>query len=282
MGRTYNEERGVQFVHANGLRFGYLEQGEGPLALLFHGFPDTPHTWSDFAPRLAAAGYRVVMPFLRGYAPTQIPEQDATTEHRGRDGLGLIEALGADSAVLIGHDWGADVVYAATAIDPTKVDKLVTVAIPHPATLGFSFRGLWIARHFLYLRPRRSGVRRMAKNDFAEVRTLYERWSPTHDWPDAEFEAVKNTFSAPGSLDAACGYYRTIDPIRVPDFYERQIPVDTLCIYGADDPGVGAGDFEIARQRFSGVYQVEQLPGGHFCHRESPDQFAERVLGFLA
>ncbi len=61
-------------VKANGLEFAYLEQGQGPLVLLMHGFPDNAHTWSHQMPALAAAGYRAVAPFLRGYPPTQIPD----------------------------------------------------------------------------------------------------------------------------------------------------------------------------------------------------------------
>jgi hypothetical protein len=67
--RTYIPESNVSFVEANGLRFGFLAEGDGPLVLLMHGFPDTPHTWDHVRPALAAAGFRAVSPFMRGYAP---------------------------------------------------------------------------------------------------------------------------------------------------------------------------------------------------------------------
>src|SRR5262245_64260522 len=96
-----------KFVDANGLRFGYLEQGSGPLVLLLHGFPDTALTWDRAMPALAQAGYRAVAPFMRGYAPTAIPADGAyDTETLGKDAIALIHALGADAAVVIGHDWG--------------------------------------------------------------------------------------------------------------------------------------------------------------------------------
>lgn len=66
MTRVYVPEEGVLFVEANGLEFGYFEEGEGPLVLMLHGFPDSPHTWDDLRPALAREGYRVVTPFLRG------------------------------------------------------------------------------------------------------------------------------------------------------------------------------------------------------------------------
>src|SRR5580704_11780688 len=96
----------LHFVDANGLKFAYLEEGTGPLVLLLHGFPDTAHTWDDLRPQLAAAGFRAVSPFTRGYHPTGVPDRDATQETLARDALALIEALGESSAVVVGHDWG--------------------------------------------------------------------------------------------------------------------------------------------------------------------------------
>ena len=66
----------VRHIEANGLRFAYLEEGRGPLVLLLHGFPDTPHSWDHVRPRIAARGFRAVSPWLRGYAPTAIPARD--------------------------------------------------------------------------------------------------------------------------------------------------------------------------------------------------------------
>src|SRR5258708_3650864 len=97
----------IQYVTANGVRFAYLEEGRGPLVLLLHGFPDTPQTWDRARPALAEAGYRAVTPFMRGYAPTEIPHAEAyDSDTLGRDALALIEALGERDAVVVGHDWG--------------------------------------------------------------------------------------------------------------------------------------------------------------------------------
>src|SRR5580698_9273016 len=102
------------FVEANGLRFAYLEEGSGPLVLLVHGFPDTPHTWDAVRPAVAALGYRVVTPFTRGYYPTAIPADGAyDSDTLGRDVLALIPALGETRAIAVGHDWGASAVYSA-------------------------------------------------------------------------------------------------------------------------------------------------------------------------
>src|SRR2546430_9681560 len=100
-------------VQANHLRLRYLEIGEGPLALCLHGFPDSPWTYRFLLPELARAGYRAVAPFMRGYAPTEIPaDGDFSTRALAKDPNALHEALGATSdAVLIAHDWGAPAAY---------------------------------------------------------------------------------------------------------------------------------------------------------------------------
>jgi pimeloyl-ACP methyl ester carboxylesterase len=98
----------VKFVLANGLRFAFIEEGDGPLALLLHGFPDTAHTWDAVRPALAHAGFRAVSPFTRGYFPTDVPIDAAYDVNTlGRDVLELITALGASKAIVVGHDWGA-------------------------------------------------------------------------------------------------------------------------------------------------------------------------------
>src|SRR5947208_14232431 len=95
-------------IRANGLDFAYLEEGEGPLVLFLHGFPDTAHSWSHQVPALAAAGYRAVAPYLRGYPPSEIPRDGFYDKGTlAADVAALIRALGAGAPVhRVGQDWG--------------------------------------------------------------------------------------------------------------------------------------------------------------------------------
>ncbi len=281
--RVHVPEEGVLTVEANGLTFGYFEEGEGPLVLLIHGFPDTPHTFDDIRPALAQAGFRAVSPFTRGYTPTGIPADplayDARTQ--GEDVLALIEALGEEEAILVGHDWGAMAVYAAASLAPEKVSQLVTVAIPHPLGVTFDAEFLMNGSHFLYL-AQDDAVEVMSANDFEHVEELYARWSPTWEPPTSEYEPVKNVFAAPGALEAVLGYYRAASPVPDPIFM-TPISVPTLTIAGRDDGVTPLAFFEDARVGFEdGVYTVVELPGGHFTHRESPDLFLSALLEFLS
>lgn len=278
--RQYQAPSGWVPVEANGLTFACLQAGAGPLVLLLHGFPDTAHTWSHLMPALASAGYRVVAPFMRGYAPTTRPTgDDFGAETLGRDVLALMDALGAASAAVVGHDWGAMAAYAAASLAPARVAGLATLAIPHPATLRPSPKKLWGVRHFFALRLP-GATRRFAANDFAEVRTLFERWSPGFDWTDDELDAVRNAFSAPGSLDAALGYYRCLSLIT-PRFLRSKLPMPALVLGGLTDGVAETADFEASRRMFTGRCDVQMLPGGHFLHREHPAAVERALRGWL-
>lgn len=270
----------LEQVEANGLGFAYVERGQGPLVLLLHGFPDTPYSYGPALQALADAGFRAVAPFLRGYAPTGIPEQrDVTVEMIGRDTVALIKALGHDSAIVVGHDWGAAAAYYAAAAAPDQVTKLVTVGVPHPATVRPNRRILWVGRHFIYLRWPTAGMW-MKRRDFAHVDALYRRWSPTWRFTPEETAPVKKCFAEHDCLDTALGYYRAVRPGHVPDVLRGKISVDTLTFAGLDDPALQVSDYERARRKFAAAYEVIGLPGGHFMHRESSDAFVEHLIRF--
>jgi len=269
----------MKTVSANGIRFAYIEEGEGPLVLLLHGFPDTAHTWDHARPRIAAKGYRAVSPFMRGYSPTEAPPRDAHAETLARDTLALIDALGAKDAILVGHDWGAAAVYGASALGADRVRKLIAVGIPHPATLKPSLEQIWGVRHFaLYKLPGAS--RRFARDDLASLRHIYRRWSPTWSPSDEEFSDVRACFSDRASLDAAFGYYRALT-FTPPAFMRTKVAVPTVVFSGNDDPNTSRKDYERGKRMFTGDYVIEEMPGGHFLHREHPDEFASRLLSHL-
>ena len=270
----------MQTVEANGIRFAYLEAGEGPLALLVHGFPDTAHTWDHVLPQVAAKGYHAVAPFTRGYHPTEVPARDPDARTLGLDVLALIDALGGGApATLIAHDWGASAAYTAAALAPEKIARLITVAIPHPLSITPSLKMLWQVRHF-FLYKLASAPARFAKDDFAALDAIYRRWSPAWDVAPEELAAVRECFSHPASLNAAFGYYRQLS-LRPPSYLKKKLPMDTVCFAGTDDPILTPAVYHRAKRWFTGAYTVEEMPGGHFLHREHPKRFAELLLAHV-
>ncbi|MDP3157536.1 MAG: alpha/beta hydrolase [Archangium sp.] len=266
-------------VDANGLRFVYLAWGEGPLVLALHGFPDTPHTWDVIGPAIAAKGFRVVAPFLRGYAPSGALARDTTPRDLGEDTLALMTALGAQRAHLVGHDWGAEAVYAAVGLAPERVITLTAIGIPHRAAVRPTPKLGWALRHFATLRLP-GAEQRFARDDFAELEVLIRRWSPTWKFTAAELAPIKACFRSAGTVHAALGYYRAAS-VFLPAFMKHRIAVPTLNFAGADDPGVSPSVYEATRTHYSGAFEVAVIPGGHFCHREAPEPLITKLLSHV-
>jgi pimeloyl-ACP methyl ester carboxylesterase len=277
-------------VRANGLEFAYHELGEGPLVLCLHGFPDTADTWlDDIAPAVAKAGFRVVAPYMRGYAPTAIPDDRRFgVRELGQDVLALIQALGAEQASLIGHDWGASAVYSALAQGQERVRCAVTLDIPHLGAVRPSIRGLWTLRHFIAFQFRKRTLRWLARDNFQGLDALYKRWSPTWNVPAEHMARVKRCFAEPGVPESALGYYwsfrenqRGEEGKRTREILRRKISVPSLIFARSNFPGV-TPSFERSRHFYTGPFELVYVEGvGHFIHREAPKKVIEKTLPFL-
>ncbi|HKP60385.1 MAG TPA: alpha/beta hydrolase [Polyangiales bacterium] len=266
-------------VRANGLRFACVDEGRGPLVLLLHGFPDTPQTWDATRSALAKAGYRAVSPFMRGYAPTEIPAVEAyDADTLGRDVLALIEALGEERAFVVGHDWGAIAAYSAAGLSPERVRMLITLAIAHPAATRPTLRLVWGFRHIFRLR-RRNAATSLRAGELRYVDELVQRWSPEWKVPPGETDAVKRVFREPGCLEAALAYYRAIGP-RLPQAQRPKVRVPAAAFAGTSDI-VPLAAYERARSRYEDRYEVVVMPGGHFMHREHPEHFTRELVRVL-
>lgn len=121
-----------RFVDVNGIRMHLVEQGNGPLVVLCHGFPESSHSWRHQLPALAAAGYRAVAPDLRGFGQTDSPESvdRYTLLHLVGDLVGLLDVLEVESAVLIGHDWGATLAWHAALLRPDRFFGVAALSVP--------------------------------------------------------------------------------------------------------------------------------------------------------
>ena len=196
-------------VQANGLNFHYLEMGEGPLALCLHGFPDHAYSFRHLLPDLAGAGFRAVAPFMRGYAPTEAPEDgNYRAVLLARDAVALVDALGGGQAYLIGNDWGAGAVIGASVLAPEKVNKLVIIAsgrVDEELAMDYWYlRGTW---HFYFFQMP-FAERAVAHNDYAYVEQWWRDASPEWEIPASALESIRETFRKPGVVEAALGYYR--------------------------------------------------------------------------
>jgi pimeloyl-ACP methyl ester carboxylesterase len=275
----------VKYVNVNGVRFAYIEEGQGPLVLLLHGYPETARSWAAVQKRIAAAGYRVVAPYMRGYPPTDFAA-DYSVKALGLDVLALIDLLSEDqTAVVVGHDWGAAAAYRAAAEDPSKIRKLVAVAIPHPRSIAGDLTVFWDAPHFVYYQfP--WAERLLWSKDFAHVERIYRQWAPSYDPPKEVIDDIKATLRVPGATASTLGYYWALfmaDRADSEAAAAKDLPMPALMITGDEDIPMRSGRYDKARAAFTGPYKLVTLGGvGHFPQLEAPDQTAEAIINFLA
>jgi pimeloyl-ACP methyl ester carboxylesterase len=255
---------------------------DGPLAILLHGFPDTAHTWRHLGPELAADGWRVVAPFLRGYAPSGVPaDGSGDVAALVSDILGIHRVLGGGpDAVVVGHDWGAIATNALAAHEDCPFAKVVVMAVPPltafaatppPRMLLRQLRNSWyILFNRLPWLPEANHERL--------VRKLWRDWSPGYD-ASADLPAVLEAMASPENRRAVIGYYRAlVSPLGPPPAYRRWKGAELsppltplLYLHGVDD---GAMDIRLARLAEpslpEGSTMVEVPDAGHFLHLEQP------------
>ena len=277
----------------DGMNVAWLEQGQGPLAICLHGFPDSAHTYRYLLPALAAAGFRAVAPFTRGYAPSDLaPDGLYQSGARGRDACRLHDALGGDSdAVIIGHDWGSGAANIAAVVEPDRWSKVVLMAVPPGSRVTkafFDYRQIRRSSYmFFFQHPLSEAV--VPHDDYAFIKGLWSDWSPGYDHT-TDVEYFKASVPDPQHLAAALGYYRaTFQPdLRSPDLHEwdaagAKCPSQpTLYMHGVDDGCIGievADGLEADLADGSAVNRVEGA--GHFLHLEKPDIVNAAIVGFL-
>ncbi len=221
-------------VEANGIRLHLAEAGEGPLVLLCHGFPESWHSWRSQLKALAEAGYHAVAPDMRGYGETDRPEEieKYTIFHLVGDMVGLIDALGAERAVVVGHDWGAPVAWHAALLRPDRFRGVVGLSTPFwprgsRRPTGGMPQDQMSVHYQLYFQAPGVAEAELERDPRGAVRRLL--YSASGDAP----RGADNMFGdeAPGMVPRSGGCLaRTIDPERLPpwlteadvDFYGRE------------------------------------------------------------
>jgi pimeloyl-ACP methyl ester carboxylesterase len=274
---------------------------DAPLALCLHGYPDTPWTWRHVGPQLAARGWRVVAPYARGYAPTDLaPDGSYEVAALARDVVGLHAALGGDDrAVLIGHDWGAVTAYLLAAYRPELFRRVVTLAIPpvelvaviarRPARLPLELpllarqlRMSWYM--FFQLLP---GISERSLPTL--IPRLWEAWSPGY----AAHEDVQHVLAAlPDARHrtAALRYYRALlKPWTQQPAYAQERSwllraprTRLLYLHGEQDGCMQAALARRGGEILPAGSSFELMPDvGHFLQLEDPGGVGTRIAAFI-
>jgi pimeloyl-ACP methyl ester carboxylesterase len=267
-------------VAGDGVTLAVADEGEGPAVVLLHGFPDSSRLWRNQVPVLVGAGFRVVVPDLRGFGESDRPDavEAYAIRHSVADVAAILDALEIERAHVVGHDWGAAVAWLFTAFLPARVDRLVALSVPHPATL----------------RERTIEQREKAWYQlWFQFPGVAEEVLPRDDWKlmrellrgAGDIEQYVADLSRPGALTAALNWYRAnAAPQRELEQMPPLPPVaaPTLGIWSSGDNYLTEERMLRSGEHVSGPWRYERVEGAsHWLQLDAPERVSELLLEFL-
>jgi len=276
------------YAEVGDVRLHYVEAGEGPLIVLLHGFPEFWYGWRLQIAPLAAAGFRVVAPDMRGYNLSSRPEgvHAYDTDHLTADIRGLIQERGAQSALLVGHDWGGSVAWATAMKYPEVVDRLAILNAAHPRKLSQGLhhpgqlRKSWY--FFFFDLP-----------ELPEVVVQANRWhffrhflhAANPPYTPEEMDRYIEAWSQPGAAAGMINYYRSSVRQSPKDAEAalRPISAPTLVIWGQRDSYLGPELAEPEHDDVPNLDRVERLDdASHWVHHDEAERVTQLLTGFFA
>ena len=253
--------------------------GDGRPVVLLHGFPDSGRLWRHQVPALAGAGFRVIVPDLRGYGASDKPDDVGAyaIPFLAADVLGVLDHLGVERAHVVGHDWGAALAWAVAAFAPERVDHLVALSVGNP--MAFRAAGL----------PQQEKSWYMLLFQFAGIAERWLRddgWANFRAWshhPDAD--AVTAELEADGSLTPGLSWYRANIPpesLVEPGLELPPIQAPTMGVWSSGDFALTEAQMQGSGEFVTGPWRYERVEGpGHWMQLEAPDEVNRLLLDFL-
>jgi pimeloyl-ACP methyl ester carboxylesterase len=306
-------------LQTNGIGMHVAEAGSGPLVVLLHGFPELWYSWRHQLPVLAAAGYHAVAPDLRGYGGTDASAADEgyAPSNMAADIVGLLDALGAETAVLVGHDWGANIAWACAELFTQRVAGLVALSVPYrprppapPSEMLRQFVGdgatvspypLGLTEAELEADPRRSMrlfMHALSGDAPADlVPRLFKERAPSGGvldsmpepdelpgwFGDADLDEYARAYSRTG-FHGPLGVYRNQDSDwhEHPEIGTTGLRQPALFIGGQRDPAVLFGKLEPMEAAVPNLRRIVLLPNsGHWTQQERSGDVNDELLDFL-
>jgi pimeloyl-ACP methyl ester carboxylesterase len=252
---------------------------EGTPVVLLHGFPDSGRMWHHQVRALTGAGFRVIVPDLRGYGHSDQPKEvdDYNLVLLAGDVTATLDHLGLERAHVVGHDWGAALAWILGSMAPERVDHLVALSVGNPvafAGAGFEQREKsWYMLLFQF-----EGV--------AEEWLSNDDWANTRAWAHhPDMDAVIAEFEANGSLTPALNWYRANVPPRTlvdPPLQLPAVAAPTMGIWSSGDFALNERQMTDSSAFVSGPWRYERIEGpGHWIQLEAPDEVNRLLLDFL-
>ena len=264
-----------QYARVNGLNMHYVTAGEGPVVVLLHGFPDTHAIWRRQIPALAAAGFRVIAPDLRGYGKTDMPDEVGAyaIEFLADDVVQLMDALGIEKATVVGHDWGALIGWHLAMHAPQRVSRYAALSVGHLKAIAKA--GLGQKLRFWYMGVFVTPVLAeglLKAGNWAVLRRMIRSREQQQLWIDA--------LSPPGRLTAALNYYRA--NLKASGS-RRWKPVDVpvLGVWSEHDPALGERQMQDTRDQCRAGFEYARIDGvGHWLQLSGAERLNELLIDF--
>ncbi len=270
-------------VQAGGVRFHYAAAGRGPLVILLHGFPERWTSWRAQIPALAAAGYRVVAPDLRGYGQSDKPASGYDMPTLAGDVAALVTALGEERATVVGHDWGGAVAWEAAALHPSRVARVAVLDCPRAAVLDHvawrSWDQLQRSRYILFFQLPWLPERVLSRTRGEGILRRFEA-----DGLPADFrETVRAGMASPESVRPMLAYYREAFARSLRGELHPVVPVrqPALLVWGERD-AVLSTDLLAPHVRHCSDLTIRRVPdAGHFVQQQRPEAVNALLLAWL-
>lgn len=279
-----------QLIRTNGVTLHVATAGppDGRLVLLLHGFPEFWYGWRHQIPVLAAAGFRVVVPDQRGYNESERPDgvRRYAPAELAADAAGLIRAFGRASAIVVGHDFGANVAWWLALTQPSMVERLVILNLPHPRVflnaVGSSLRQMRRSWYMLFFQVPWLPEALLSRNEMASLASALRSSAKPSTFTDADLATYLGAWRRPGALKAMVNWYRAgaRHLPRAPQDWRIAMP--TLIIWGAEDVAL---DLSLAQQSIdmcSDGRLVVIDDATHWVQHDAADRVNALLLEFLA
>lgn len=265
-------------VEVDGVGIHYEVTGEGRAVVLLHGFPDSGRLWRNQVPALAGAGFKVIVPDLRGYGGSDRPEAVAAyaLPVLAGDVLAVLADAGESRAHVVGHDWGAALAWGLGSLTPDNVDHLAVLSVGFPTTFRRTLEQLEKSWYMLLFQFPGIAEQWLRDDDWRNF-----RWWGRH--PDAD--AVIAELEANGSLTPGLNYYRAnVGPESLvgPPMELPPVQAPTMGVWSTGDFALTETQMTDSAQNVTGPWRYERVEGaGHWMQLEAPDEVTRLLLDFL-
>ncbi|MGB3536268.1 MAG: alpha/beta hydrolase [Microcoleaceae cyanobacterium] len=279
-----------EYIQTNGVTLHYVTQGEGPLMLMLHGFPEFWYSWRHQIPEFAK-DYKVVALDLRGYNHSEKPQDISAYQMKElvADVEGVITGLGYESCVLVAHDWGGAIAWCFAYAYPELLEKLIVMNLPHPAKFA---NGLWTIEQlqkswyiFLFQLPILPELLFQANDYQAIASSFVEMAIDKTAFTQADINAYKDAAAKRGALTAMINYYRNIfqgvfNPDKTQEWGMLNVP--TLMIWGEEDAALGK-ELTYGTDEYVNDLEIRYIPNcSHWVQQEQPELVNQYMREFLS